>query len=65
MLQKGGMSYFNKWLRGSSSSSTSPNHKGRNRSQSVDVAALERYNIRLMVQNVFFIYNNFILKFKF
>lgn len=39
------MSYFNKWLRGSQ-----PAVKPRNRSQSLDVQALERSGIRLVSQ---------------
>lgn len=52
MLQKSGIQYFNKWFRGSQTSPAAPTEKGRTRSQSLDVGALERSGIRLMVQNV-------------
>lgn len=53
MLQKSGIQYFNKWFRGSQTSSApQPIEKGRSRSQSLDVGTLDRSGIRLLVQNV-------------
>lgn len=52
------MSYFNKWLqRGTTNAhhktqQTHQTHQTRNRSQSLDVTALERSGIRLIQNNV-------------